>query len=99
MVLFDKQAQHHRQSHAQPPAHSLHTVEEEDWSWNEDASWDWQDPWALMAWENGDWGSYYHHDTLEETEGAPTEDGTAAQPPAQEALAADRSWSQAQQAK
>ena len=53
MILFDEQAQHHRQPHATPPSHSLHTVEEEDWSWNDDVSSNY-DPWAFMAWENGD---------------------------------------------
>ena len=57
MILFDEQAQHHRHAQAHGPVYSLHHVEEDDWGWQDDSSWDWSDPWANMAWESGDW--YY----------------------------------------
>ena len=95
MILFDEQAQHHRHAQAHGPVHSLHRVEEDDWGWQDDSSWDWSDPWANMAWESGDW--YYENDAIEEAEStpAPEDQGGTSEPP-QEALAADRSWSQAQ---
>ena len=95
MILFDEQAQHHRHAQAHGPVHSLHHVEEDDWGWQDDSSWDWSDPWANMAWESGDW--YYENDAIEEAESTPPpeDQGGTGEPP-QEALAADRSWSQAQ---
>ena len=66
--------------------------EDSDWSWQDD-SWDWSDPWANMAWENGDWHAADDDPGEEEYAGA------SDQPPSegsQEAMAADRSWSQAQ---
>jgi len=92
-ILFDEQMQHPRAHHSGQGHHNLHTVEEDsDWSWQDD-SWDWSDPWANMAWENGDWHAADDDPGEEECAGATN------QPPSegsQEAMAADWSWSQAQ---
>ena len=93
-ILFDEQMQHPRAHHSgQGLHHNLHTVEEDsEWNWQDDP-WDWSDSWANMAWENSDWHPV--DDDQGEDDGA----GASDQPPSegsQDAMAADRSWSQAQ---
>ena len=94
MVLFDEQIPHQHRLH-QPGSghhgggpHHFNMAENDGWSWD-DSSW-WDDQWAAQVrWDDGGWDAQPEEDHGEEHEQAETAaDG--------EALASERSWSQAQ---
>jgi hypothetical protein len=94
MVLFDEQIPHQHRLH-HPGAghhgggpHHFNMAENDDWSWD-DSSW-WDDQWAAQVrWDDDGWDAHQP----EEEHGDEAEADTA---PDGDALAAERSWSQAQ---